>query len=156
LATEHRRVQQAERFLKNQADGERLMAQSEDAQIKHNTGSTARGPFAEVGELLFKGLKFLASLKITVGAFAFAIFLILAGTLAQVELDIHVVLKEYFRPWIVRIPLQVFLPVTFFPSKPQIGGWFWFPGGALIGTVMFINLLAAHVVRFKSQTRGSR
>ncbi len=33
---------------------------------------------------------------------------------------------------------------------------FWLPGGAMIGAVMCINLLAAHVLRFKVHARGRR
>ncbi|MCU0980115.1 MAG: hypothetical protein MUF25_13255, partial [Pirellulaceae bacterium] len=35
-------------------------------------------------------------------------------------------------------------------------GAFWFPGGATIGTLLALNLLAAHLVRFKVQARGLR
>jgi len=35
-------------------------------------------------------------------------------------------------------------------------GGFWFPGGATIGTLLALNLLAAHLVRFKLQARGVR
>jgi ABC-type transport system involved in cytochrome c biogenesis permease subunit len=33
-------------------------------------------------------------------------------------------------------------------------GGFWFPGGALIGSLMTINLLAAHLTRYRIQARG--
>src|SRR5207245_882215 len=42
------------------------------------------------------------------------------------------------------------------PSRPQLPGGFPLPGGWLIGTLMFINLLAAHAVRFTVQARGAR
>ncbi len=35
-------------------------------------------------------------------------------------------------------------------------GAFWFPGGATIGTLLAVNLLAAHLVRFKVQAQGLR
>lgn len=35
-------------------------------------------------------------------------------------------------------------------------GGFWFPGGATIGALLAVNLLAAHLVRFKLQARGLR
>jgi len=35
-------------------------------------------------------------------------------------------------------------------------GGFWFPGGATIGTLLALNLLAAHLVRFTVQARGVR
>ncbi len=37
-----------------------------------------------------------------------------------------------------------------------VKGGFWFPGGATIGMLLAVNLLAAHLVRFKVQARGLR
>jgi ABC-type transport system involved in cytochrome c biogenesis permease subunit len=98
----------------------------------------------------------LASLKLTVTLFALAIFLIFAGTLAQVDKDIWEVVREYFREYFAWIEFQVFFPPAFFPSRPVVPGGFYFPGGALIGALMAVNLLAAHGLRFKVQARGGR
>ena len=98
----------------------------------------------------------LASLRLTVALFAAAIFLIFVGTLAQDAMDIHDVLREYFRTWGTWIPLQVFFPHKFFPSRPIVPGGFPFPGGKLIGVCLFANLFAAHLVRFKVQAHGVR
>ncbi|MDA0834640.1 MAG: cytochrome c biogenesis protein CcsA [Planctomycetota bacterium] len=98
----------------------------------------------------------LASLKLTVTFFALAIFLIFAGTLAQVDKDIWEVVDTYFRSAFVRIPLQVFFPQSFFPSKPIVPGAFWYPGGWLIGAILALNLLSAHLIRFKVQAKGPK
>lgn len=98
----------------------------------------------------------IASLKLTVALFAMAIFLTLAGTFAQVELDIWQVIDGYFRTWVAWIDFQLFFPPSFFPSRPQVPGGFYFPGGWIIGGLMFINLLAAHSVRFTAQAKGAR
>jgi ABC-type transport system involved in cytochrome c biogenesis permease subunit len=115
----------------------------------------------------------IASLKLTVALFAMAIFIILAGTLAQTDKDIWEVIDQYFRfrldrffstsfPYFhlsegfARIDLQIFFPASFFPSQPQVPGWFPFPKGWMIGAVMFANLAAAHLVRFKVQASGTR
>ncbi len=39
---------------------------------------------------------------------------------------------------------------------PRIPGGFFFPGGWTIGFLLMLNLLAAHLVRFKLQAKGSR
>jgi len=109
-----------------------------------------------VGHALRTALDVLASLKLTVVLFALAIFLILAGTLAQATMDIWDVIREYFRTPIAFIKFQVFFPPSFFPSKPQVPGGFWFPGGWLIGAGMMLNLAAAHLVRFKVGSGGVR
>src|SRR5687768_3287393 len=90
-------------------------------------------PTSPLGHTIVRLLEPLASLKITVALFAMAIFLIFAGTLAQVEDDIWVVMGRYFRTWFARVELQVFFPPAFFPSRPEVPGAFYFPGGWIIG-----------------------
>lgn len=98
-----------------------------------------------------------ASLKVTVTLFALSIFLILAGTFAQVEKDIWEIIGLYFRCWFAYVPLQVFFPPSFFESDPwQVPGGFYFPGGKLLGLLLAINLVSAHLVRFKATATGSR
>ena len=111
-----------------------------------------------VGPLVEKLMRPLASLKLTVALLSMATFLVLAGTMAQVNSDIWEVVEKYFRCNLAWIDLQIFFPPSFFPSKPNVPDWMVipFPGGRLIGVVMFLNLLAAHGIRFKSQAKGNR
>src|SRR3990172_5139415 len=74
-------------------------------------------------------LESLASLKLTVWLMAMMIFLVLAGTLAQVEKEIWQGVDGYFRTLITWIDFQLFCPPSFFPNRPQIPGGFYFPGG---------------------------
>ena len=98
-----------------------------------------------------------ASLKLTVVLFALSIFLILAGTFAQVDKDIWEVIGLYFRCWFAWVPFQVFFPASFFPDKPlTVPGGIYFPGGKLLGLLLAINLLSAHLIRFKAVASGSR
>lgn len=103
----------------------------------------------------------LASLRLTVFLFVLAMFLVFSGTLAMRDYGLWVTLSSYFRCWLAWIPLQTFVPFgQVFLGLPQtlrISGSFPFPGGWLIGAALLINLLAAHIVRFKIVTlkRGS-
>ncbi|HVU86620.1 MAG TPA: cytochrome c biogenesis protein CcsA [Pirellulales bacterium] len=97
-------------------------------------------------------LRPLASLKLTVLLMALAIFLILAGTLAQIDKGIWDVMADYFRTPLAWINLRVFFPRSW--SIPDFS--FPFPGGFTIGGAMLVNLLAAHTLRFKIQARGAR
>lgn len=99
---------------------------------------------------LKKILSPLASLKLTVVLMAMAIFLIFAGTWAQIDHGIWTVLEQYFRSHYVWIPLQIFLPRDW-----QVGGGIPFPGGYVIGLGLLINLLAAHSLRFKIGAKGT-
>lgn len=121
--------------------------------IEHDEGNRADHGLPPIVEQLLRPI---ASLKLTVGLFAAAIFIVLAGTLAQVDSDIWEVINDYFRTAFAWIPLQIFFPPSFFPGMPKIPGGFYFPGGWLIGAVMALNLLAAHLIRFRVQATGGR
>jgi len=116
----------------------------------------ARTESASLGQVAQTLLAPLASLKLTVVLFVLSIFLIYVGTLAQVDQDMWQVINNYFHSWLVVVPLQVLFPKTWFPTWQSIPGQFPFPGGLTLGTAMFINLLAAHSVRFKPQAKGAR
>ncbi|GIW95212.1 MAG: hypothetical protein KatS3mg110_3253 [Pirellulaceae bacterium] len=108
------------------------------------------------GAWLVGALKLLASLKLTVALMALAIFLVFAGTLAQVSIDMWEVIDQYFSAYLAWINIQVFFPPSFFPElHAKIPAFYFpFPGGAAIGLAMIANLLAAHAVRFKVYARG--
>jgi ABC-type transport system involved in cytochrome c biogenesis permease subunit len=108
------------------------------------------------GSILREILESLASLKLTVWLLGLMIVLVLAGTLAQVQQEIWQVVDGYFRTFITWIDFQLFFPPSFFPSRPQIRGGFYFPGGWTLGTLLTANLLAAHGMRFRPQVKGRR
>ncbi|MEZ6133667.1 MAG: cytochrome c biogenesis protein CcsA [Pirellulaceae bacterium] len=108
--------------------------------------------------LPFTILKLLGSLKITVWMFALAILIVLFGTLAQDEMDLAQVKREFFNCWIASVPLDILLPTTLYPhDAPILGGiGIYFPGGATIGLVLLINLIAAKTTRFSVQAKGAK
>jgi ABC-type transport system involved in cytochrome c biogenesis permease subunit len=113
-----------------------------------------------------KTLTWLASLKLTVTLFALSLVIVFVGTLAQDEENLVSVKRNYFNAWISYVPIDVFAPVTVFQhDRPyglidlkdkqfQIG--FPFPGGALLGGLLMVNLIAAKLVRFKVSAHGGR
>jgi hypothetical protein len=111
---------------------------------------------------VLRGLRFAASLKLTVTLLAMAIFIVFAGTVAQVEKGIWTVVHEYFRTAIAWIDLSIFFPRAWaVPKRVEVFGLCvplgtYFPGGWLIGGALLANLVAAHAVRFKVQARGRR
>ena len=102
-------------------------------------------------------LKAIGSLKITVWMFAFALLIVLFGTLAQDEMTLAEVKREYFNCWIARVPLDVLLPITLVPHpEPILGGFgLYVPGGALIGLILLVNLIAAKATRFSVHAKGA-
>ncbi len=105
--------------------------------------------------LLKTVLKPLASLQLTVTLLALGVTLVFFGTLAQKTAGMWTVVDKYFWSWIVLIDLQPsleFLKIFFSWPKDAVAPadiHIPFPGGKLIGGLMFLNLIAAHAVRFK-------
>ncbi|MEM7316986.1 MAG: cytochrome c biogenesis protein ResB, partial [Planctomycetota bacterium] len=98
-----------------------------------------------------------ASLKLTVVLFLFSIWLILVGTLAQAEMNMWEVMKQYFRSVFAWMEFKHLVPLSFFPNRPDwIRGGMYIPGGLMLGGLLALNLLAAHISRFKVQAKGSR
>jgi ResB-like family len=96
--------------------------------------STAAASISE----FFRPLRFLASLRLTVACLGLGMLLVFLGTLAQVHLGIHAVQAQYFQSLLI------------FWSPP---GATWkipiLPGGYVLGTVLLVNLIAAHATRFQ-------
>ncbi|NNJ24210.1 cytochrome c biogenesis protein [Alienimonas chondri] len=116
----------------------------------------------ESGSVVTDVLNVLASLKITVTLLALSLFLVLAGTLAQVNHDIWEVVHNYFRCWVAYIPLADLVPTSWFPPGTRFGnlanlpGGFIFPGGWTLGLALGINQLASMLTKFKVKARGTR
>ncbi len=98
-----------------------------------------------------KILQSLASLRLTVVLLGASVFLVFAGTVAQVDKGVWTVVDDHFRCWFTTFPVKIFFPRSLsIPDALVIP----FPGGNLIGVAMLINVLAAHAVRFKVRGRG--
>lgn len=98
----------------------------------------------------------LASLKLTVTLFSLSIILVFVGTLAQTHMNLATVLSQYFRCWWAWFEIEALFPPAWFGDYSHLEGWgVWFPGGWTIGTLMTLNLLAAHSIRFKSRAKGT-
>jgi hypothetical protein len=83
-------------------------------------------------------INFFTSLRLTVACLALALVLVFAGTLAQVQIGLYAAQSEYFRSFFVYwTPKGTHWKIPFLP-----GGW-------LIGLVLLVNLLAAHIKRFQ-------
>ncbi len=104
-------------------------------------------------------LKAIASLRLTVILFVLAFILVFLGTVAQVDASNWTVVKSYFRTAFVMVPNQVLLRFcqTFFgvSKETEWPGSFPFPGGWLIGSLLLINLIAAHLSRFRLSWKRS-
>lgn len=108
----------------------------------------------------WKVLTVVASLRATVVLFVLALILIFFGTMAQMDEGIHTVLHKIFRCWIAWIPTRTVVRFgqVFFGVDRHIipsGRVFPFPGGYILGGLLLINVIAAHIVRFRYSWRRS-
>jgi hypothetical protein len=87
--------------------------------------------------------KFFCSLRLTIVLLGFAILLVFFGTLAQVDEGLYAAQARWFRSFFV---LNAHLGKLYIPI---------FPGGYLIGGLLLINLISAHIERFTFKWRKS-
>src|SRR3982074_2273351 len=83
-------------------------------------------------------LKPFTSLKLTIVCLGCAMVLVFLGTIDQVNIGIYEAENRYFKSFFL-----------FF--SPPHSEWKipWFPGGYIVGSLLLINLIAAHIARFK-------
>jgi hypothetical protein len=82
------------------------------------------------------------SLKLTCVLLSCAIVVVFVGTLAQVDDGLYVAQAHYFRQWII-------VGAHLFGREIP----FLFPGGYLIGVMLLVNLVCAHIYRFQLTTK---
>jgi len=82
--------------------------------------------------------KFLTSLRLTAVLLALGIILVWVGTVAQADEGLYQAQSRYFKHWYVA-------GATLFGYRVPL----LLPGGYLLGTALLVNLLAAHIQRFK-------
>jgi len=88
--------------------------------------------------LINKIVGFFKSLKLTVTLLAFSVVLVFVGTLAQADEGLYGAQAHYFKQWVV-------VGAHLFGYKvPLI-----LPGGYLLGTLLLVNLVVAHIYRFE-------
>ncbi|MGA3180753.1 MAG: cytochrome c biogenesis protein ResB [Verrucomicrobiota bacterium] len=92
--------------------------------------------------MLRRCINFLTSLRLTVACLGLAIILVFVGTLAEVRMGLYQAQTEIFRSFFIHRTL----PGTHW-SIPV------FPGGWLIGLALLVNLVAAHIKRFRFERK---
>lgn len=107
-------------------------------------------------EPLASSLKALGSLRLTVALFAFSLVIVMVGTLAQDEMNMLEVKQRYFLSWVAPLHIDDFFPQAFYRHETPIPGVIPIPGGAMIGMLLMVNLLAAKITRFRIQAKGIR
>jgi len=93
------------------------------------------------------GLEFLASLRLTVALLVLAMLVVFLGTLAQTRVGVWQAVEAYFRA-----PIAWVDPGMFLGNSDDSGAWIKIPipGGLAIVSLMIVNLLAAHIIRFRA------
>ena len=87
---------------------------------------------------LARWLRPITSLKLTIFCLACAMVLVFVGTLDQVHIGVYEAENRYFKSFLL-----------FFTPPHTVLRIPWFPGGYIVGGLLLINLIAAHMARFK-------
>jgi hypothetical protein len=106
--------------------------------------TTPGTPSAPRTEFLKNVFKPLASLRLTIVCLACAMFIVFVGTLDQVQIGVYEAQLRYFKSFF----LYFSLPGSEFRIP-------YFPGGYTLGAVLLVNLIAAHLARFKFSWKKS-
>ena len=117
--------------------------------------TTAAAPI-DIAKVAWLAMRAIGSLKITVTMFALGTMILFVGTLAQDTETIVDVKKQYFNSWVAKVPFDVFVPQSIWPHKEAIPYAFAIPGGAAVGLILLINLIAAKMTRFAMHAKGGR
>ena len=96
----------------------------------------------------------LASLKLTVFLLVLSIGVIFIATLQQASMNMWSVKHMHYDNWFVTIPFQSLLIERWFPDYQNVPGSFVIPSGKLLIYALIINLIAAHVMRFRIKAKG--
>src|SRR5258707_2366304 len=80
----------------------------------------------------------LTSLRLTVFCLACAMILVFLGTLDQVNIGVYEAESRYFKSFFL-----------YFPPPGTSLKFPWFPSGYLVGGLLLLNVIAAHLARFK-------
>ena len=92
--------------------------------------------------MLKRCINFFTSLRLTVVCLSLAIILVFVGTLAEVRMGLYQAQAEIFRSFFV-----YWTPAGTHWRIPV------FPGGWLIGLTLLVNLIAAHIKRFRFERK---
>jgi len=92
--------------------------------------------------MLARLVKIFSSLRLSVVLLALGIILVFIGTIAQADEGLYQAQERYFKHWWV-------WGITMFGYKIPLP----LPGGYLIGTLLIVNLIAAHIKRFQLTTK---
>jgi hypothetical protein len=88
--------------------------------------------------IINQAVKFISSLRLTVTCLLLAILIVFFGTIAQVNEGLYLAQQRWFHSFFIWF-------------GPAGGSWKLplMPGGYLVGTVLLVNLIAAHIQRFR-------
>src|ERR1700751_6139100 len=107
-------------------------------QATPSSAPAGAGPGTSV-TALWKGLfKSLAARRLNIVCLACAMFIVFGGTVDQVQIEVYEAQLRFFKSF--------FLYFTLPGSQFRIP---YFPGGYTLGAVLLINLISAHLARFK-------
>ena len=98
----------------------------------------------------------LSSLRLTVVLLGLSVLVTFLITLQQSSRDMWEIKNEHFSSVMVEVPFQSIVVQRWFPDADPVPGSFVIPSGYTLIVLLLMNLISAHMLRFRLQASGGR
>ena len=98
----------------------------------------------------------LSSLRLTVVLLGLSVLVTFLITLQQSSRDMWEIKNEHFSSLMVEVPFQSIVVQRWFPDADPVPGSFVIPSGFTLIVLLLMNLISAHLLRFRLQASGGR
>ena len=98
----------------------------------------------------------LSSLRLTVALLGLSVLVTFLITLQQSSRDMWEIKNEHFGALMVEVPFQSIVVQRWFPEADPVPGSFVIPSGLTLIVLLLMNLISAHLLRFRLQASGAR
>ncbi len=98
----------------------------------------------------------MSSLRLTVVLLGLSVLVTFLITLQQSSRDMWEIKNEHFSSMMVEVPFQSIVVQRWFPDADPLPGSFVVPSGITLIVLLLMNLISAHLLRFRLQASGGR
>lgn len=98
----------------------------------------------------------MSSLRLTVVLLGLSVLVTFLITLQQSSRDMWEIKTEHFSSLMVEVPFQSIVVQRWFPDADPVPGSFVIPSGFTLIVLLLMNLISAHLLRFRLQASGGR
>ncbi len=127
-----------------------------DSISQSRNRATAQGERLTATDIVQAILAPMSSLRLTVSLLGLSVLVTFLITLQQSSRDMWEIKTEHFNSLMVEVPFQSIVVQRWFPDADPIPGSFVVPSGLTLIVLLLMNLISAHLLRFRLQASGVR